>query len=275
MDARDLKVGAIFRADETSLRIPVYQRSYVWEQENWEHLWWDIEEKALLRSQNDPKIHFTGAIVLQPHHIVRNRMEVIDGQQRLTTFQIILCAIRNIGRNYPMRSGIISLSDAAKGYIMHEKFKTTGDPDEIFRLLPTVDSTDKTAYMNVVSGEIPGHLHDQTKLHRIYEAYNYFHEQINVNINRDMGDQEEQYEKLTCLFESIVDDFKVVRIILDDPKDEAEKIFESINGRGRALRDFDHLRNNLFLRAGDERSELYNTYWRHFDKEYILEFGTQ
>ena len=265
MDARPVLLEDIFQGSY-SFRIPLYQRSYVWEKENWEHLWRDIEEKASLRIRRDPKSHFTGAIVVQKNSNDQYKLEVIDGQQRLTTFQVIFCVIRYIAKRHPQFKKDDSIFNEAKRRVLHgaTEANTADDPDEVYRLLPIADSSDKTAYKNAVNGNVPKTSHRQSELHRIYEAYNYFYERIDEYIDKNVTGQ---YSKFSNLYSSIVRDFKVVRIILDDPKDEAEKIFESINGRGRTLSDFDHLRNNLFLRAGAERNMLYTTYWSHFDKE--------
>ena len=53
-----------------------------------------------------------------------------------------------------------------------------------------------------------------------------------------------------------------------DSADEPEKIFESLNARGKRLLQFDLLRNNLFLRAHQHRDHLYREYWDHFESPY-------
>ena len=83
--------------------VPLYQRSYVWNrEEQWEPLWEDIERQAeaCLAAENyvNRRSHFLGAIVLNVAKIVGNsvaRSEIIDGQQRLTTVQLFLAALRD------------------------------------------------------------------------------------------------------------------------------------------------------------------------------------
>ena len=88
---------------EVQYKVPLYQRRYVWDESNWEALWRDILAQLGLELVEDPKSsyhdkHFTGVIVTDPIQESESleRFEVIDGQQRLTTFQIILCVIRDI-----------------------------------------------------------------------------------------------------------------------------------------------------------------------------------
>ena len=82
------------------LVVPLFQRPYVWNEENqWEPLWNDvvrIADRLLLRPQDRHHPHFLGAIVLQqsprPTGLMQERT-IIDGQQRLTTLQLFLDAL--------------------------------------------------------------------------------------------------------------------------------------------------------------------------------------
>ena len=64
--------------------IPKFQRDYTWETENWDDLWQDI--KALLNDENVE--HYLGYLVLQT--INNKEFQIIDGQQRLTTFSLMI-----------------------------------------------------------------------------------------------------------------------------------------------------------------------------------------
>ena len=82
--------------------VPLYQRPYVWkEDKQWEPLWDDIVTLLDHQENGDGQhySHFLGAIVLDqitqaPGKIPR--LTVIDGQQRLTTLQIVLAAAANV-----------------------------------------------------------------------------------------------------------------------------------------------------------------------------------
>ena len=74
-------------------RVPLYQRRYVWDESNWEVLWKNILDQE--KSSENAK-HFTGPIVTRLIRGQQSRYEVIDGQQRLMTFQIIFCIIRDL-----------------------------------------------------------------------------------------------------------------------------------------------------------------------------------
>ncbi len=82
------------------LSVPLFQRPYVWNEENqWEPLWNDVVRMAE-RFLGAPAIrhhpHFLGAVVLQQVQNPSGSMQertIIDGQQRLTTLQLMFDAI--------------------------------------------------------------------------------------------------------------------------------------------------------------------------------------
>jgi uncharacterized protein with ParB-like and HNH nuclease domain len=77
--------------------VPLFQRAYSWkEDEDWKPLWDDIEKKAIEASDGEIKNpHFVGTVVLRQLKTYGAQLlsrEIIDGQQRLTTFQIFFAA---------------------------------------------------------------------------------------------------------------------------------------------------------------------------------------
>ena len=98
---------------EVRYTIPPFQRPYVWSQDDqWEPLWEDVRNVAenyleeLERSGNNgveaeqkTSPHFLGAVVLKQVPTAAkdiDQREVIDGQQRVTTLQLLLDAIQQI-----------------------------------------------------------------------------------------------------------------------------------------------------------------------------------
>jgi uncharacterized protein with ParB-like and HNH nuclease domain len=89
----------IFKKDQ-QLLVPLFQRPYTWNRkEQWEPLWSDVTrvaQRILDGKENSARPHFLGAIVLQQLPNKSGDLElrtVIDGQQRLTTLQILLDSI--------------------------------------------------------------------------------------------------------------------------------------------------------------------------------------
>ena len=100
MQARSRTIFDVFDSKKRYL-VPLFQRQYVWSLEaQWEPLWEDIGSKVFARLDNqEVPPHFLGAIVLDQMRTYGNAVPshiIIDGQQRLTTFQIFLTSFRNI-----------------------------------------------------------------------------------------------------------------------------------------------------------------------------------
>ena len=100
MQAKDYSVDDVFREGQL-LEIPLYQRRYIWDLESqWRPFWLDIErmaDRVLSNPQEHQRPYFLGSIVIQqrpnePGAV--QRRTVIDGQQRLTTLQLLLHATR-------------------------------------------------------------------------------------------------------------------------------------------------------------------------------------
>lgn len=88
-DAELLSVYKLFKND--AYQIPAYQRDYAWDTEQWGQLWEDLSGYQESHSED----HFLGPLIVTPDESKSDLYEVIDGQQRLTTLQIIICLIRD------------------------------------------------------------------------------------------------------------------------------------------------------------------------------------
>ncbi|MYA54941.1 DUF262 domain-containing protein [Candidatus Poribacteria bacterium] len=229
MDVTKATVNVLFEPS-VQYGIPLFQRHYVWDEENqWQFLWEDIKKSQNLPKE-DSSVHFTGAIVVQQKATPAGNVpkyEIIDGQQRLTTFQIILCVIRDICKLH----GYNEIAGDVRRYIRNQGMLLS--EDERFKLVPT--KFDRVSFVSLVNEQA------DESTGRIHLAYLYFKEKIN---NYVKGDQ----EKALSLFRSILHYFGFVQILIDG-SDKPEKIFESLNARGKNLLQFDLLRNDLFLRA--------------------------
>lgn len=252
MEVTKVRLTSLF-GQSRQYKIPLFQRHYVWDKEDqWQPLWEDIERKSnrrLSQHQVQGFSHFTGSIVVQQGSTREDEIEkyeIIDGQQRLTTFQIVLCVLRDISEehNHDDVANDINLYIRNSGMLLSE--------DERYKLVPT--EFDKEAFQSLVNRSAD--LGDN----RIHSAYRYFKDEI-------AGYVRGEKKKILALFRSILLDFGLVQISLGSG-DAPEEIFESINARGKRLLEFDLLRNNLFLRAGADRDTFYSRYWAHFEIPY-------
>jgi len=92
---------------ERQLFAPLFQRPYVWDQETqWQPLWNDLLRVTdqLMDGNEDCKPRFLGAVVLDQMRVSSGKPDgrsIIDGQQRLTTLQLLMDAVKDLGGTYP------------------------------------------------------------------------------------------------------------------------------------------------------------------------------
>ena len=316
-------IDGLFSSD-VQYQVPRYQRRYVWDTANWRTLWEDIlyqlglelvedtdegvtfkqreqrEDTSASGLGDEDGGHFTGPFVTHPIPIKTGeliRFEIIDGQQRLATFQIILCIIRDICLSQDSDE-LKELADEVNGLIVNSApaiKRSTSDrfPDPTYKFSPT--DYDKSAFEKITEGEYGKPIsqafneeenrlkHELVKEARcqvfnetevsssILDAYDYFYVQIRTYVGANYD-----YDKVNNLIASIKYSFELVQIRLDS-SDQPEKIFESLNATGRMLSEFDYLRNNLFLRTGklgkDENGRSYSDIF--YDKYWIFENDSQ
>ena len=149
MDVHKSSLLAVFDAKQR-LEVPLFQRQYVWSQEQqWLPLWEDIERKFIdtLDGRKDAPNHFLGAMVLDQkqtptgHVVVR---QVIDGQQRLTTLQIFLAAYRDFCKEQDCDA----LASECEKFVFNTGMMTDPDVDR-FKVWPT--QLDRPQFTDVIS----------------------------------------------------------------------------------------------------------------------------
>jgi Protein of unknown function DUF262 len=286
--------------------VPLYQRPYVWDEEHqWAPLWDDIT--ALLQHQEAGDLsglwsHFLGAIVLEQEQTVPGqipRFTVIDGQQRLTTLQLLVAAAARAV------AGVGAEDDAAllRELAVNNPRKASGT--EQLKVWPT--NANRVAFTAVMSPGGPPHGHVNDPTNRIDEAFAYFTERVAeylIGADRDdfaatadekpqttaaatpsdevpaattsqdarIGTAEEatngqdpvavaRAERLRIM---LCDLLKVVSITLE-ADDNAQVIFETLNARGTPLLALDLVKNALFYQAARQQRDtdtLYEQVWQ-------------
>lgn len=88
---QSLTIGELFCNKDALYQIPRYQRPYSWGDEQLSKLWDDLREAQ----QFEPK-YFLGSIITAKPEDASNYLDIVDGQQRLTTLLILLCVCRDM-----------------------------------------------------------------------------------------------------------------------------------------------------------------------------------
>jgi hypothetical protein len=271
--------------------VPLYQRPYVWDEDHqWAPLWDDIS--VLLQHQQGGDLaglwsHFLGAVVLDQDKTVPGqipRFTVIDGQQRLTTLQVMLAAAARAVAEVGAENDAALLRELA----VNNPRRATGT--EQLKVWPT--NANRTAFTAVMSPDGPpaGHVNDPDN--RIDEAFAYFSDQIAEYL---AGSDEDETElssvglagvgsqdaaadaehvrssldqaiaaRVERLRITLCDLLKVVSITLE-ADDNAQVIFETLNARGTPLLALDLVKNAVFHQATRQDSDtdaLYEQVWR-------------
>lgn len=233
------------QASETKLRqliegtkqfvIPLYQRPYTWTAKQWKTLWADIVEQS---HHDDAHPHFFGSIVTAPAKSVPQGVAkyiLIDGQQRLTTTQVFLAAVRDVADAI----GDVRLRDRIDGQYLRNAYE---ENDEQFKLLPTQD--DRRAFRTVIDGGTAAH-------GRLYTCYEFYRARLSRLTPQEL-------ERVHL---AIVDRLSVVSITCDE-RDNPHLIFESLNAKGEKLTPADLIRNYLLMKVHvNDQERLYTLYW--------------
>jgi hypothetical protein len=259
---------------QTRHTVPLFQRPYVWSRdEQWEPLWEDVLGllDRLERRQGDAAVasHFLGTIVLEQTANATGslpRREVIDGQQRLTTLQILLKAAEHALAEVEAEAldehrPIIAFATRQLGLLTtNEAF----DPQERYKVWPT--NEDRGPFKAVLDSNGDIGVHGQSS--RMAESYRYFREAA-LEYLRASG-QDDIAPRGQRLADALKDYLKL--IVLDlDPSDEPQAIFETLNAHGTPLLPADLIKNWLLWEASRQKldlNDLYERYWRPFDSQH-------
>lgn len=218
--------------------IPKYQREYTWGYREWEALYDDI-------SENNPE-YFIGSIICIPlGDAINPYMEVIDGQQRLTTISLFLAAIYS-----RLKDNKDGLSEDDEDILpsLRKSLKSGISPNEM-KLIPQIQNQNKDDYDFIMFSNGLRKAMAQKQSHfgnrKISKCYNYFLWKLDKEIEGlAMSDAAQvllqKYDKLKQAM--------LVKIEVSNHSD-AYVLFESLNNRGTPLTAIDLMKNLIMARA--------------------------
>lgn len=271
MEAKALSPRDLFDG-KVCYEIPPFQRPYVWtEEDQWQPLWDDIARvsEALLEvGDNLTELaalpsHFLGAIVVKQLPNTAgdpSRASVIDGQQRLTTLQLLLDAAHLVADQFDHDEVAESLQELVLND--SKRFQKTS---KRFKLWPS--RIDRAAFEHVMDTElnVPADLAGS----RIAQAHAFFRAAITEWAELS-GDYDQGRSKLGALAQVLQQHLQIVAIDLSGSDDD-QLIFETLNDRGTPLLAADLIKNFVFQRCDDLGADVDgwgDTYWRDFDDDW-------
>ena len=297
MDADDHPVEVVLK-ESRRFMVPLYQRKYQWGDNRLKPFWEDVTAKAIEVLEGDTKFeHYMGALILSPvgqgsQIGITPVVQVVDSQQRLTTFQILLAALREVARH----NDLSDLIEHIDGYLLNVPKSKDEDPLAKFKLSPT--PSDRELFHDLIELTYP---EVSKKYNRLYwgskvpkntdfpafRAYHLFFswiedfsfygpdEESEIDLDADAPEagsyDEVEIEivakRLEAILTAMLDRLKLVVITLGE-NDDAQVIFETLNSQGEPLLAMDLVRNNIFHRAEKQDAvveDLYKKLWTPFD----------
>jgi uncharacterized protein with ParB-like and HNH nuclease domain len=213
--------------------IPPFQRNYEWGKEECFELFSDI-----VRSCHSGKSHYLGNVIYfegKSSGASYTEIVLVDGQQRVTTVLILLCAIRDMIDDQNVKDSI------NKRYLLND----TNDSKYRIRLKQT--AYDSSSFMSIIDGDDRGDSSGNvTANYKLFKT-----------LVKDCGITPMQiYETIPKL--------EVVEVNLQatNELEAVQTVFEKINSTGKELTPADLIRNLLLLtHSADEQERLYMRYW--------------
>ncbi len=243
--------------------IPLYQRRYVWTKDRqWAPLWQDITRRAEeeLADPRTVRPHFLGAVVLARVPTFGRELQtydVIDGQQRLTTFQLFRAAFRDVAveLNLDVHKELTRVT--ANDAYLRESYHA-------YKVWPTL--FDQSGFTQVLA---PGGADDAERLvHAAAKAFEHVPNTVAAyayfagELRAWLAAGQQPADRADALLTALARHLQVVTIDLEDG-DDPQVIFETLNARGEPLQPVDLVRNHIFSSAsarGEDTPRLFNSY---------------
>ena len=258
---------------EVRYTIPTFQRPYVWTQDDrWEPFWEDVRNVAedyldeLERAGNDDieasqrtSPHFLGALVLKQvptgaKHI--DRRDVIDGQQRVTTLQLLLDAVQQICENADepcLKGAAMRLSR----FVSNDERFIDNEEHHVFKLWPT--RSDREAFRHAMDNGLAANDFEESL---IVQAHEFFQ----LQVRRWLEDGPRSMERRIDALEAAVTELLQMVVIDLGHQDDPNLIFETLNARGTPLEQSDLIKNFVLSQGGSGEVEIWGNlddrWWR-------------
>ena len=249
IESQDVSVGGVF---QSFYAVPDYQREYVWQTTQVEQLLGDIlAEMPASPQEGSPAEYFIGSIVVCANEA--GVFDLIDGQQRMTTLFVTLCAIRD--RLEALKD---TVETPVNGQLSSQSMDDYGNASHRYRLdLQYEDAQGVLA--KLVGREEAGAKFTTNSAENIVCA----HATATQFLTREFGDDA---GRVRAFYAYLINRVKLIRIRTDAVA-KALKIFETVNDRGLSLDSMDLLKNLLFVRTKQEQFGKLKVVWDELQSE--------
>ena len=242
--------------------IPSYQRNYVWTREGqWEPLWDDLRglTRQIVADGAAARPHFLGTIITKQIGAQGfiDRWWVVDGQQRLTTLQILISATRSAFNE----RGLTQCASILTNALVNPPEVVRDDSDK-YKIQHK--SSDYVGFSRIIEASLGGaDVPEEEKL-RLHDCYVYFQDSLTQWFT---GLPEEDHgQHATALTQALLDKLQVVDIRLDG-HENSHAIFEALNARGEPLTEWEKTKNYILsIAVRDDDPDGDRTYMEHLEQ---------
>ena len=247
------KLLSLLSNNDATFFIPPYQRNYEWTEEQCKVFLEDV-----IKTRDSNKVgkhveHFFGSVTYfqseqsvfgQPYRLI-----LIDGQQRVTTTMLFLVAVRDLLEKENQKKFIDNK------YLRNNNVEGSTE----YKIKLKQVESDWETYKNIILGET---IAEENKNCAVYRNYSYFKNKLSTLMQDDPD--------ITSYIEHGLQNFSVVTLELQprqNPWENPQEIFESMNSIGKPLSLADLVRNYLLLGLeADAQDNLYKKYWLKIEK---------
>lgn len=249
-------IKELFSNKRSDFLIPDYQRPYAWGEAECQTLWDDIfafafPENDYTRFNSEEDEYFLGPIVTFKNS--NGKLEIIDGQQRLTTLMLLLRAFFSKFGNMKDANAISTSDDIAKCIWKTDEF---GNPDKNKLKIDSEVSTDedKEEFLSILkTGNV-----DTSQKSRYAKTYRFFQEKINEFLS--------EYPSYFAYLPTRILNNCILLPIEAESQDTALRIFSTLNDRGKPLSDTDIFKAQFYKYYSDQgRKEEFIKRWKEIE----------
>jgi hypothetical protein len=230
--------------------VPDYQREYVWQDKEVQLLLDDIDEQVGSTTSE----YFIGTVLVAPVEGERNHFEVIDGQQRLTTFFLMLCALRSLLKGEPHHSLISDI-------LTTRHTSPTGEIETRLKLEPRYENAGELVELIARTDDGPNETRAALQAANI-PSFGSLENLLNAHavLYRSLSEKYPTVADLKKFWGYLASNVVFIQISAD--VSNALKIFETINERGVGLNPMDLLKNLLFTHVKQDDFTKLKNEWK-------------
>jgi hypothetical protein len=250
--------------------IPDYQREFTWKQAHCDSLWSDISDLAAanLSKKKDLETHFLGPIVVQVPG--SGRVQIIDGQQRLTYLTILLTCLLDVAHRHDMRHGTAWEDNLKNGIQIHpqgvKKLRVLpqfgivrSELEEL--VLNCSDRPSREAHLL----QMP--VTDQRPRGRLARAFRSSYTNIDDYVSAHSATSAKLEDGMQTLFTCVTACLPVVSLEVMDASKSFD-VFERLNARGVPLGQADLVKNLVLKYAEEQKTRTdADSAWQKFITE--------